>query len=156
MNNEHLLNVLEDFLRDSGVKIFTINGEVHINRKEAYSAIINSINETLAEGDITDGARNEGNFLRYVDANRASKALFINPISVEVECMPNLSFASTTIICEHFGFDVENPGESIRANNKECYQGFVELVDFLQISSGAKPTEIVVTFTVNNVWEELG
>ena len=59
-----------------------------------------------------------------------------------------------SIICEHFGFDVKSAEEAIKQNNKENYQSFIELIDFLNISPGAKQTEIIITFTVNDIWVE--
>ncbi|MCL2264300.1 MAG: hypothetical protein FWC08_13885, partial [Defluviitaleaceae bacterium] len=67
-------------------------------------------------------------------------ALFDTPIRIEMECGPNWSFASTTIVCSYFGFDIE----TIKENNKERFQKFMELIDAIEISAGVEKNTIRV------------
>ena len=152
MNNSQFQKTFMDFLSDKNVKLLLFNKKVYVDKKEALSALINSIEETIQAGDINENKAvlDIKNAIRFIEANKLGFALFVNPSKVEIECYRNLSFATTTITCENFGFDIESKNHK----DKERFQQFTKMIDFLDVSSGVKPTEIIVNFTVNNVWRE--
>ena len=132
---------------------FLLN-EVPLESKEKMlEGLILLLEESLQDGDIEGNVLDLEAYQRYVSANKIGLPLFINPRNIETECSPHLSFAMTTIICESFGYDTEDD-QNVRDNNKERYKQFVDVVDHLYVGSGPKPTEIMVTFTVNNVFRE--
>ena len=149
-----LQDVLTGFFEQSNVKSVTINETIYYDKREALQVLLASITESIIEGDIQGNVADFQAYQRYVDANKVGLPLFINAKDVEFECKPNQSFAMTTVVCENFGFDVDIVHEKLRENNKERFQQFYELIDYLHITSGPKPNEIMVTFTVNNVWRE--
>ena len=154
MNREQMERRLQQFLEAKGVAIFTVNGKVFVKKENFYKAMAQSIEDTLQQGDIEgESVFDEARFLRFLKANELSEMLFTNIASAEMECMPNLSFASATIMCEHFGFDVERIEGGIKSSNKQVFEEFIQLVDFIQISP-INSSEISVTFTVNNVYRE--
>ena len=150
----NLQAVLTDFLKRSNVPIIKVNSTNYFDKKLAVIALINSIEDALRTSSIKGTNVDLAAYKRYAEANEIGLPLFINPKQIEFECNSRQSFAMTRIICENFGFDVPCAKERIRGNNKELFQQFLNLIDFLDVSSGAKPTEISVTFTVNDIWLE--
>ena len=152
MSSENLCEALISFLKESSVNTVIINNKSFFDREEAIASIASSIEGTIKTGDINEcmAVLDIENLKRYTKANKACLSLFTKPLKFEFECYKNLSFASSTITCENFGFDIEK----YEHKDKQRFQEFIELIDFLEISSGVGPTEIIVNFTVNNVWRE--
>ena len=143
-------NNLMKFLAENNVRIFKLNDKSFIDKQNAYAAIIGLCDEILRKGDIRGTYFNIKKYNQYVEANKIGFALFENPTSIEMECGPNWSFATTTIKCSYFGFDIE----SIKKNNKDQFQAFVNLIDFIEVSPGIEKNTIRVNFAVNDVWSE--
>lgn len=139
-----------NFFKEHNVKTLKLNEKTYIDKQEVYAAIIGLCDEILQKGDIKGEYFHLANYAKYVEANKVGFALFDKPIRVEMECGQNWSFASTTIICSYFGFDIE----TIKQNNKEQFQKFMDLIDFIEISAGAEKNTIRVNFAVNDVWSE--
>lgn len=151
---EDQIRTLQDnliqFFKDNNVKTFKLNEKTYIDKPGAVSAIIGLCDEILQKGDINGKYFNIEKYSQYVEANKIGFALFENPTKVEIQCTPNWSFASTTIISNYFGFDIE----TVKQNNKECFQKFLDLIDFIEISAGIEKDTIQVNFAVNDVWSE--
>jgi len=151
---EEQLRTLQDnlitFFEESNVRIFKLNEETYIDKQNALAAIVGLCDEILSKGEINGTHFNLKKYTQYVEANKIGFALFENPTKVEMECDPSWSFASTTIISSYFGFDIE----TIKQNNKEQFQKFMDLIDSVEISAGVEKNTIRVNFTVSNVWSE--
>jgi len=139
-----------NFFKEHNVKTLKLNEKIFIDKQEAYAAIIGLCEEILQKGDIKGNRFHLNNYAKYVEANKVGFALFDKPIRVEMECSPNWSFASTTIVCSYFGFDIE----TIKQNNKERFQKFMDMIDAIEISAGVEKDTIKVNFAVNDVWSE--
>ena len=125
------------------------NEESYESKEEMIKELIDSLEESLQEGDIEGNVLDQEAYQRFVSANKIGLPLFSNPRNIEMECNPHVSFATTTIVCESFGFAVHNDGR----DSKALYLEFMNLIDFLHTSS-LNPKEISVAFTVNNVFRE--
>jgi len=152
MNSKALHETFLSFLDEHDVGTIVFNNKTYFEKQKAISAIQSSVEETIKVGDIDErySVLDIEKLNRYTAANKICFELFEKPSKIEFECYKNLSFATTTIACENFGFDIDN---NIHKDKKR-FQQFVELINFLHISAGVQPTEIVVNFTVNNVWRE--
>ena len=137
-------------LKDKNVASFEINGKTFIPKNDALKAIIDFCEESLSEGDQNKGILNLGNLMKFKKAYETSFLLFDNISHIDIVCRDNLSYASATIECLYFGFDIEN----IKRKMKSQYMEFSELIDSMEISSGVSPGQIRINFTVNDVWVE--
>ena len=157
-----LKETLNKYLEQAGTSHIIVNNEKVYSDEditEMKSVLADALMQSLEEeeeGDI-DGNTSKINmeaYQRFVDANILSLSLFGNLIATKIECRPSLSFASTCVTCENFYFEEDEGHKKFQGNDKERFRQFFELIDFLYVSSGAAPTEIYVTFIINNVWEE--
>ena len=136
-----------EFLVESGVKNYSINGvPVAFDKTDAVKKLIELCDSSLTDGNICNAKVNNENLAKYKKANELGLQFFCNKRSVDVEMLSNLSFASTTIECEYFNFEVE------KQNQKELFLDFVKTIDSLDITTGTN-NMIRCNFTVNNVWE---
>ena len=141
-------DAFEDFNR--GLEdAYKLNEESYESKEEMLKELIDSLEESLQEGDIEGNVLDQEAYQRFVSANKICLPLFSNPRNIEIECNPHLSFATTTIVCESFGFATYNDGR----DNKALYLEFMNLIDFMYVSSLSRK-EINITFTVNNVFRE--
>ena len=155
MNFERSLHeLLKNYFEQCGVEFVVINNETIFDKQQAINVLISSIDETIKMGDIEGKTVNLQAYMRYIKANIIGAKLFVNPREIEFECESNLSFAVTSVVCDSFGFDVDSPKQQEQGNNKENFQKFYDLIDYLHVTSGPTMKDIIVTFTVNNVWEE--
>ena len=129
--------------------VFELNDDSYENNEAMLKELIDSLEKSLQGGDIEGNALDQEAYQRFVSANKICLPLFSNPRNIEIECNPHLSFATTTIVCESFGFATYNDSR----DNKALYLEFMSLIDFLYISS-LSPKQISVAFTVNNVFRE--
>jgi len=118
--------------------------------KDALQMLINAVDDSIQAGVIKGKIFDMQKHTKYIAANELGLLLAINPKDIEIECKPSMSFAMTTFICDLFGFGITNNEE----DTKERYQDFLCMIDYLSITAGPKPTEITVSFSVNDVWKE--
>jgi len=130
--------------------MITINFNQGESKEATINSLISTIDGILNEGDIAGKVFDMQNYQRYLEANEIGLLLANSPKEVEIECKSHSSFATTTFVCESFGFGVTIEGP----DTKERYLEFLNMVDYLYISSGPKPTQISVSFTINDVWTE--
>ena len=114
------------------------------------ASLIALCEESLKEGDMNKGIPHIANLMKYKRACEICFLLFDNIRKIEIVCRDNLSFASTTIECQYFGFDIEN----VKRKNKAQYDEFNGLIDSFEVSSGVGAGLIRINFTVNDVWAE--
>ena len=112
--------------------------------------LLSQLEESIQEGDIDPNVStlNEANYAKFVKANKMAWKLFGGLKKLEVEAERHLSFATTTAICERFGFASYNDGR----DKKDVFLELIDHIDYLGISSGPMPTQIMVTFCVNDVF----
>ena len=141
-------DAFEGYNRNSN-DAFKLNDDSYDTMEEMLKELIGLLEESLQEGDIEGNVFDQEAYQRFVSANKISMPLFSNPKKIEIECNPHLSFATTAIVCEGFGFAMHNDGR----DNKGLYLEFMNLIDFLHTSS-LNPKDISVAFTVDNVFRE--
>lgn len=144
-------NRLEGLFDDIDIDMFTVNQQKHTDKQSLIQALIDLVDESLEDGDI-DASRatlDTDNYARFWDAYKAVFPLVSVVKDVDIEISQNVSFATVMIQCEGFGFGTLNN----KADSKELFQQFLNLVDYLKVSALDHKT-IVVAFTVNDVWRE--
>ena len=137
-------------LLDKNVASIEVNGKILVQKNNALNAIIAFCEESLAEGNQSKGIPNMQNMMKFKKANEILLTLLDEPNKINVVCRNNLSYASTTVECKYFGFDIEN----ILRKNKTQYDEFSALISSMEINTGVAEGHIRINFTVNDVWYE--
>ena len=148
LNLKDFSEALTKMLLDKNVASIEVNGKILVKKSDSSNAIIAFCEESLAEGNQSKGILNMQNMMKFKKANEVLLTLLDEPNMINLVCRDNLSYASTTVECKYFGFDIEN----VMRKNKAQYDEFSSLISSMEINAGVAEGHIRINFTVNDVW----